>query len=173
MADSACDEIDRVIVDQLAEDGRAKLAALAEATGLSTSAVQLRLRRLESSGVIAGYHARVDYDLVDRALTALIEITPVDPAQPDDAPDRLLSVPGIVSCYSVAGDASYVLFVRVSGPTALEQLITDVRASARVTTRTTVVLSTPFEHRHEPLAGARASLGVDTAVAALQERKAQ
>ena len=51
------------------------------------------------------------------------------------------------SCYSVAGDHNYVLKVRVASPAALEQLLAELRASAHVTTRTTVVLSIPYENR--------------------------
>ncbi|KAB1659214.1 Lrp/AsnC family transcriptional regulator [Pseudoclavibacter sp. CFCC 11306] len=171
------DEIDRIIIDLLMRDGRARLAALAEATGLSTSAVQLRLRRLESTGLITGYQARVDYDRLGRSLTALIEITPVDPGQPDDAPERLHHVEGIVSCYSVAGAASYVLFVRVAGPDALEQLIGSIRLHARVTTRTTIILSTPFEHRHEQLActptGAQTMTDTATTDTAMTDKEPQ
>ena len=47
----------------------------------------------------------------------------------------------------MAGDASYVLRVRVASPTALEELLQKIRESANVSTRTTVVLSTPYEDR--------------------------
>jgi Lrp/AsnC family leucine-responsive transcriptional regulator len=50
----------------------------------------------------------------------------------------------------VAGDDSYVLFVRVATPTALEQLIREIRRRANVSTRTTVVLQTFFERRAVP-----------------------
>jgi Lrp/AsnC family leucine-responsive transcriptional regulator len=41
--------------------------------------------------------------------------------------------------------------VRVAGPGDLEQLLQEVRAAAGVSTRTTVVLSTPWEGRTPPL----------------------
>ncbi|GAA2812039.1 Lrp/AsnC ligand binding domain-containing protein [Nonomuraea dietziae] len=47
----------------------------------------------------------------------------------------------------MAGDESYILKVRVASPLALEELLQHIRASANVSTRTTVVLSTPYEHR--------------------------
>jgi Lrp/AsnC family leucine-responsive transcriptional regulator len=109
------------------------------------SAVQARVRRLESDGVIRGYTALVDPDAVGLPLAALIAITPLDPAQPDDAPEQLAGLPEIEACHSVAGDDAYVLFVRVSTPSALEQLIREIRKRANVSTRTTVVLQTFFE----------------------------
>jgi Lrp/AsnC family transcriptional regulator, leucine-responsive regulatory protein len=51
----------------------------------------------------------------------------------------------------VAGEESYVLLVRVSGPAALEDLLRKIREAAKVSTRTTVVLSTPYEGRSPAL----------------------
>ncbi len=47
----------------------------------------------------------------------------------------------------MAGEESYILKVRVPAPTALEDLLARVRAAANVSTRTTIVLSTPYENR--------------------------
>ncbi|WP_427385588.1 Lrp/AsnC family transcriptional regulator [Janibacter sp. G56] len=118
---------------------------LGKAMGLSTSAVHQRVRRLEERGVITGYTARVDHTQLGTPLTAFISVAPFDPAAPDDIPDRLRSLPEIEACYSVAGDMNYILKVRVAAPTDLEELLASVRAAANVSTRTTVVLSTPWE----------------------------
>jgi Lrp/AsnC family leucine-responsive transcriptional regulator len=141
------DPIDRQIAAALLADGRSTLKTLGEVTGLSVSAVQARVRRLETDGVIRGYTALLDAEAIGLPLAALIAITPLDPAQPDDAPERLADLPEIEACHSVAGDDAYVLFVRVASPTALEQLIRDIRKRANVSTRTTVVLQTFFERR--------------------------
>ncbi|MBI3688172.1 MAG: AsnC family transcriptional regulator [Actinobacteria bacterium] len=139
--------MDRLIVRALCEDGRMSYTDLAERVGLSVSAAHQRVRRLELRGVLTGYAARVDWDTVDLPLTAFVSIKPIDPAAPDDAPDRLAHLAGIEACHSVAGEESYILKVRVSGPSALETLLQDIRAAANVATRTTVVLSTPYEGR--------------------------
>ncbi len=47
----------------------------------------------------------------------------------------------------MAGEESYILKVRVATPAALEELLARVRAAANVSTRTTIVLSTPYENR--------------------------
>lgn len=123
------------------------LADLSAAVGLSVSAVQARLKRLESREVITGYRALVDADAAGRPLAAFIEITPFDPAQPDNAPELLEHLDAIEACHSIAGDASYMLFARVASPRALEELVRDIRLAASVRTRTTVVLQTFYEHR--------------------------
>ena len=144
---SAVEDIDRRIVALLARDGRMSYTDLGKATGLSTSAVHQRVRRLEARGVITGYVAVVAAEAVDLPLTAFISIRPIDPSAPDDAPDRLRDLPEIEACHSVAGEESYILKARVEGPTQLEALLSRVRSQANVSTRTTVVLSTPYEAR--------------------------
>ena len=83
------DEIDRILARELVADGRATLAHLAATAGLSVSAVQSRVRRLESRGVVSGYSARINPEAVGNMLSAFVAITPLDPSQPDDAPARL------------------------------------------------------------------------------------
>ncbi len=141
------DDVDRALVQALREDGRATLAALAGVTKLSQSAVQARVRKLEARGVIAGYRAVVDPEAVGLPITAFVEITPLDQSQADDAPERLRDVPGIEACYSVAGNANYMLLVRVPSPSALEDLLGQIRRDARVSTRSTIVLRTYFDGR--------------------------
>jgi len=141
------EDLDRRILTLLATDGRMSFTDLGKATGLSTSAVHQRVKRLEQRGMIKGYGATIDYDQVGMPLTAFISIRPIDPSQPDDSPDRLAGISEIESCWSVAGDESYILKVRVSAPTDLENLLARVRAAANVSTRTTIVLSTPYESR--------------------------
>lgn len=141
------EDIDRQIVALLTRDGRMSFTDLAKETGLSVSAVHQRVRRLERRGVIRGFTVEVDPEAVGLPLTAFISIKPIDPAAPDDAPDRLAHLTAIEACHSVAGEESYILKVRVPGPSDLELLLQEVRAAANVSTRTTVVLSTPYESR--------------------------
>jgi Lrp/AsnC family leucine-responsive transcriptional regulator len=144
---SGVEDLDRRILTLLASDGRMSFTDLGKATGLSTSAVHQRVKRLEQRGLITGYGAFLDHDQMGLPLTAFISIRPIDPSQPDDSPERLAGIGEIESCWSVAGDESYILKVRVSTPTDLEELLARVRAAANVSTRTTIVLSTPYENR--------------------------
>ncbi len=140
-------DVDRALLAALARDGRASYTELADKVGLSVSAVHQRVRRLEQRGLITGYHAALDATALGLPLTAFVSITPIDVAQPDDAPARLAHLRAIEACHSVAGMESYILKVRVASPDALEALLQEIRAAANVTTRTTVVLSTPYEDR--------------------------
>jgi Lrp/AsnC family transcriptional regulator, leucine-responsive regulatory protein len=145
------EDLDRHIVGLLSHDGRMSFTDLGKATGLSTSAVHQRVRRLEERGVIQGYRAVIDHNAVGMPLLAFISITPTDPSAPDDVPDRLRGVVDLEACHSVAGEESYILKARVASPGDLEDLLALIRSSANVSTRTTVVLSTPWEERSHPL----------------------
>ena len=147
MPASDLDELDAALLRLLVQDGRRSYADLARDTGLSTSAVHQRVRRLEQRGAILGYTARVDPTAVGLPLTAFVSVTPIDPAAPDDAPDRLQHLSAVEACHSVAGTESWILKVRVASPAELETLLSDIRSAAGVQTRTTVVLSTPWEDR--------------------------
>ena len=147
VSQSELEATDRKILELLANDGRMSFTDLGKATGLSTSAVHQRVKRLESRGLIRGYGASIDHEQLGLPLTAFISIRPIDPSQPDDSPERVRGISEIESCWSVAGDESYILKVRVATPAALEDLLARIRAAANVSTRTTIVLSTPYEYR--------------------------
>jgi Lrp/AsnC family transcriptional regulator, leucine-responsive regulatory protein len=141
------EEIDRRIVSLLARNGRMSFTELARQAGLSVSAVHQRVRRLEQDGVIKGYAATFDPGDIGLPLTAFVSLTPFDAAAADDLPQRLEHLTAIEACHSVAGDENYILKVRVPSPAALEELLHQIRTLGSVSTRTTVVLSTPYENR--------------------------
>ncbi|MCL8025881.1 Lrp/AsnC family transcriptional regulator [Nocardioides bruguierae] len=152
MSQTAVEATDRKILQLLATDGRMSYTDLGKATGLSTSAVHQRVKRLEQRGLIQGYGATINHAEIGLPLTALISIRPMDPSSPDDCPERLKHIPEIESCWSVAGDESYVLKVRSTTPAAMEELLARIRHAADVSTRTTIVLTTYYENR--PVTGA-------------------
>ena len=141
------EEIDRRLLSLLCRDGRMSFTDLSRQTGLSVSATHQRVRRLERRGLIRGYAAVIDPADAGLPLTAFVSIKPFDPAAADDAPERLAHLAAIEACHSVAGEESYILKVRVASPVDLENLLQEIRALANVSTRTTIVLSTPYENR--------------------------
>jgi Lrp/AsnC family transcriptional regulator, leucine-responsive regulatory protein len=134
-------------VSLLSRSGRMSFTELARQAGLSVSAVHQRVRRLETDGVITGYVALCNPDVIGLPLTAFVSIKPFDQAAPDDVPDKLKDLEAIEACHSVAGEENYILKVRVGSPHDLEDLLQQIRTLANVSTRTTVVLSTPYENR--------------------------
>jgi Lrp/AsnC family leucine-responsive transcriptional regulator len=140
------DSIDRRIIGQLQRDARLTYAEIGTAVGLAASSVHERVRKLERGGVIRGYRAEVQLDRVGWPITAFVSLA-LRASSPTDIPGRVAEFPLVESCYSVAGERSYVLVVRAPTTRALEELLDALRSKLEVVTSSTVVLSTPFEHR--------------------------
>jgi Lrp/AsnC family leucine-responsive transcriptional regulator len=140
------DRTDRKIVGLLEKDARLTYGEVGKRVGLAASSVHDRVRKLEKAGILRGYRADVDFASVGLPITAFVSLA-LRPSSPADIPSRVGEFPLVESCYSVAGDNSYVLVVRAPSTTALEELLDALRAKLEVVTRSTIVLSTPFERR--------------------------
>jgi Lrp/AsnC family transcriptional regulator, leucine-responsive regulatory protein len=146
------DAVDRALVNALRMDGRVSFAELARRVGLSAPSVHERVAKLEAAGVITGYHAGVAHAALGYSVSALIGVFLSDDADERSVENQFGQVPEIEDCWFVAGEESYVVKVRVTDVPALEQMLgtlNRIRGVAR--TRTTVVLSTKFENRVQPL----------------------
>jgi Lrp/AsnC family leucine-responsive transcriptional regulator len=141
------DERDEAIVEALQLDARATFADIGKRAGLAPSSVHERIRKLEQTGVIKGYRTEIDAQSIGLFVTAFVSVTPLDAHQPDDVPERVREFDEVEDCHSVAGDENYILKVRTRTTSDLEDLLRRLREKANVQTRTTIVLSTPFEHR--------------------------
>lgn len=144
------DELDRKIVGLLERDARLTYAQIGAQVGLAASSAYDRVRKLDRRGIIHGYRADIDLEAAGLPITAFVSLA-LRPASPADVPARIAELPLVQSCYSVAGESSYVLVVRAPSTKALEELLDAVRAKLEVVTRSTIVLSTPFEDR--PMSG--------------------
>ena len=144
--DIRIDDTDLKILRTLQEDARLTYAEIGRRVGLAASSVHDRVRKLERGGVIRGYRAEVDFGEAGLPITAFVSLA-LRPESPADVPALIAELPLVESCYSVAGDNSYALVVRAPTTSALEELLDTLRGKLEVTTRSTIVLSTPFEHR--------------------------
>jgi Lrp/AsnC family transcriptional regulator, leucine-responsive regulatory protein len=140
------DAKDRKILSLLQGDSRLPYAEIGTRVGLAASSVHDRIRKLERGGLIRAYRAEVDLERAGYPITAFVSLA-LRPASPQEMPARIAEFPLVESCYSVAGDNSYALMVRAPSTKALEELLDDLRGKLEVTTRSTIVLSTPFERR--------------------------
>ncbi len=141
------ESLDRKIVMALAQDSSLPLSDFAAQLDVPSSTLHQRVRKLEARGVITGYRAQIDKRQVGLKTNALISLTPIDPAAPDDVVEKVSAIEEIESCWSVAGVESYIVKVAVAEPEALEELLGRIRAAANVSTKTSVILSTAFESR--------------------------
>lgn len=142
------DAVDRKLLDALRANARSTYAELARVVGLSAPAVHERVAKLESSGVITGYHAAIAPEALGYSMNALIGVFLTDSADTDDVAGQLAALPAVEHCWFVAGEETYVIKVRVPDVNGLEATIRALNAVRGVArTRTTVVLSTKFEDR--------------------------
>ena len=90
------DNVDRGILYMLQEDARNTTSAdIADKTGVSASTIRNRLERLETDGVVKGYHPEIDYGAANLPLRVMFVIT-APPKQRSDVMEKLLDVQGVI-----------------------------------------------------------------------------
>jgi Lrp/AsnC family leucine-responsive transcriptional regulator len=112
---ASLDRIDLRLLALLQRDGRATNADIAAQVNLSPSACLRRIQRLEATGVIAGYAARVDPKAVGLGLQAFVrvQLERHDPASVQHFGDGVRGWDEVVACYALTGDMDYLLHVVV------------------------------------------------------------
>ena len=146
------DAIDRSLVTALQDDGRASLAQLGKLVGLSAPSVMERVRKLESAGVITGYHAAIDGRALGLDITSFIGVSINYPKDIDGFLARLSERSEVLECHHVTGGHTLLLKVKTRNTASLEVLISSLRRIEGVTrTETMVVLSTAAESLRVPL----------------------
>jgi len=149
MDDDQLDDVNRAIIRALQVDARGRSStAIAEAVGISDSAVRKRIARLEDAGIIRGYHADVDYPKAGYPLRMLLYCTaPID--RRGDIADQILAIGGVIRVQELlTGERN--LLVTVVGQTDADitpvaQAIVEIGATVadEVLVRSTAV--TPFD----------------------------
>ena len=108
------DRFDRAILNVLAAEGRIAAVELARRIGLSKSPTQARMKRLEESGVIAGYRAILDPVKMGQAHVAFVEVRLSDTREAAlQAFNRAVrQVAEVEQCHMIASRFDYLLKVR-------------------------------------------------------------
>jgi Lrp/AsnC family leucine-responsive transcriptional regulator len=146
------DAIDRTLLEALQEDCKTSLSKLGERVDLSAPAVLERIRKLESAGVITGYHAHVDGKRLGLDITAFVGVGINYPKDIDRFLETITSRPEVLECHHVTGGHTLLLKVKTENTTSLERVISAVRQVEGVTrTETMIVLSTAVETSRVPL----------------------
>ena len=140
------DELDVRLLDALQRNGRSTFAELADLVGLKTSAVHDRVKRLETRGHIRGYSAQLDGKRLGIELTAFISCYTAPDAEYALFTSTLAAMPEIIEVHSVAGEESFVCKAMTRSTQHLDDLLTRLKSvPGMARTKTTIVLSTPFE----------------------------
>jgi len=104
----ALDQIDIKILAALQRDGRSTVKRLADMVGLTPRPCLERMRRLESAGIIAGYHATIAIERLTRPITVFAEIGLERHGRQDRVERRLTAIEEMVECWEVSGDFDYL-----------------------------------------------------------------
>ncbi|MFN0263865.1 Lrp/AsnC ligand binding domain-containing protein [Tepidamorphus sp. 3E244] len=109
------DQTDMAILAALQADGRMTLADLAKSVNLSPTPCAVRMRRLEREGYIAGYHARLDPNLMDRGMVAFVQVSlkNTDESTLREFNLAVQDVREVIECHMVGGGFDYLLKLRV------------------------------------------------------------
>lgn len=121
------DRIDRMILDILQRDGRIAISELAARVNLSTTPCSERVKRLEREGIIMGYYARLNPEMLERNLLVFLEIKLS--AKSGDVFDQvarnLTEIPEVLECHLISGDFDYLVKARLKEMSAYRRLLGD------------------------------------------------
>ena len=122
------DRIDRMILDILQRDGRIAISELAALVNLSTTPCSERVKRLEREGIIMGYYARLNPEMLERSLLVFLEIKLS--AKSGDVFDQvarnLTEIPEVLECHLISGDFDYLVKARLKEMSAYRRLLGDL-----------------------------------------------
>jgi Lrp/AsnC family leucine-responsive transcriptional regulator len=153
------DPIDYQILDLLQRDSRTTQVQIAETVGLSQPSVADRIRKLDASGVVLGYVARLDPRRMGNDIRAFVGVRISHPRHHDAFTRRIQQIPDVLECHRVAGLDSYLLKVVSRNTETLDDLISGTlrRIPGVTRTTTTIVLATVKETTVVPLQEALAA----------------
>jgi len=147
------DPIDYKILDLLQRDARTTQVQIAEAVRLSQPSVADRIRKLDASGVVLGYVARLDPRLAGNDIRAIVGVRISHPRHHEAFTRRIEQIADVLECHRVAGLDSYLLKVISKNTATLDELISGTlrRIPGVTRTTTTIVLATVKETTVVPL----------------------
>ena len=154
-AHSAAAELDRTdlrLLEALQRNARSTYAELGALVNLKPPAIHDRVKRLETKGFVRRYSAQLDAQRVGYELTAFVSAFCAPDLDYDRFTTAVEAFPEIIEIHSVAGDETYLLKVVTRSTAHLDDFLTRLkRVHGVARTRTTVVLSTPFERGGLPV----------------------
>jgi DNA-binding Lrp family transcriptional regulator len=149
------DDVDQKILAELQQDGRLTITELAERVRLSVSPCHRRLRALERSGAISGYHAHLDANALGLTFEALVFVTmrSADRDTVDAFEQAVAAIPHVLQAQRLFGDPDYLLRVIAGDLPAFQELYDERLATLPGVQRlsSTLVMKSVVENRPLPL----------------------
>lgn len=139
------DDLDRALLDCLRRNARESTAALARVLGVSRSTVQSRIRRLEETGVIAGYTVRLGEEAARRRIRAQVLLN-VDPKRAAAVVQACRRLPAVRALHTLSGIHDMIALTEAETMEEMDALIDAIGALEGVERTTTAILmTTKFE----------------------------
>ncbi len=152
MAGLDLDATDRKLLVELQDDCTQSLARLGERVGLSAPSVLERVRKLERSGLVRGYHALLDPRLAGLDICAFIGVGIDHPRHIETFERAVLAMQEVLECHHVTGQHTLMIKVRTEDTASLHELISAIREIRGVArTETMIVLDTKLERITVPV----------------------
>jgi DNA-binding Lrp family transcriptional regulator len=149
------DHVDRAILAELQQDGRLTVTELAERVRLSLSPCHRRLRALERSGAISGYHAHLNAGALGLTFEALVFVTMRSEDRDTIAAfeQAVADIPHVLQAQRLFGDPDYLLRVLTADLPAFQRLYDDRLSTLPGVQRltSTLVMKSVVENRPLPL----------------------
>jgi Lrp/AsnC family transcriptional regulator, leucine-responsive regulatory protein len=146
------DRVDLRLLEALQQNARSTYAELGALVNLKPPAVHDRVKRLESRGFVRRYSAQLDAHRVGYKMTAFVSAYCAPDLDYDAFTKAVQGFPETLEVHSVAGDETYLLKVVTRSTAHLDEFLTKLKRVPGVArTRTTIVLSTPFERGGLPV----------------------
>jgi Lrp/AsnC family leucine-responsive transcriptional regulator len=146
--ESVNDPVNLRILIALQQEPRLAMSELGRRVGLSSPAVTERVRRLEETGVIKGYHLEINPSALGLPIAAYIRIRPNSGQLPKIA-DLARSIAEVVECHRVTGEDCFILKVYLPSLDQLDRILDKFLAYGMTTT--SLIQSSPVPLRSPPL----------------------
>jgi Lrp/AsnC family leucine-responsive transcriptional regulator len=140
------DELDIQLLEALQRNARSTFAELGALVGLKAPAVHDRVKRLEQRGHIRGYAAQLDRKSLGLELVAFVSCYTMPSCNYDEFTRTLSEMAEVCEVHSVAGEETYMCKVITRSTQHLDEFLARLKAMPGMArTKTTIVLSTPFD----------------------------
>jgi Lrp/AsnC family leucine-responsive transcriptional regulator len=145
--DVLLDQVNLALLDELQNDPRITMSALARRVGMSGPAVTERVQRLERAGVITGYRVDVDPAALGLPVMAFARIRP-SPGQLAKVAELARVLPTVSECHRITGEDCFLIKVHAPSVARLEEVLDQFLLYGQ--TVTSIVVSTPVPPRPLP-----------------------
>ena len=149
------DSIDRKILNILQKNAKITNAKLSNEIGLSPAPTLERVRKLEISGIISGYHAKLDNSKIGLNVSTyvMVSLKSHNKKNLDLFIDKIKNVENIVECHHITGSGDFILKVVAKDIESYQKLMLEKVSEIESTDslQSMVILSTFKDNKVMPL----------------------